>query len=120
MTRFAVVSSLGASPRASGFYSRVKGEMEAALAALGFDSLVIARPSLLAGDRAALGQPVRSAERLALRLSAPLRRWLPKGVRPIPAEAVARAVLRALREARPGVRVVESAELHTLGAASIS
>lgn len=120
VTRFAVLSSLGASPRASGFYSRVKGEMEAALAALGFDSLVIARPSLLAGDRAALGQPVRGAERLALALSAPFTAWLPKGVRPIPAEAVARAVLVALREARPGVRVVESAELHTLGAASIS
>ena len=29
-------------------------------------SLVIARPSLLAGDRAALGQPLRTGERLAL------------------------------------------------------
>jgi uncharacterized protein YbjT (DUF2867 family) len=118
--RFAVVSSLGASPRASGFYSRVKGEMEAALSALGFDSLVIARPSLLAGDRAALGQPVRGAERLALALTAPFSAWLPKGVRPVPAEIVARGMVAALKEARPGVRIVESAELHTLGAPAIS
>ena len=39
--RFAVVSALGASPRSPGFYNRVKGEMEEALAGLGFASLVI-------------------------------------------------------------------------------
>ena len=57
--RFAVVSALGANAKSGNFYSRVKGEMEAALMALGFKTLVIARPSLLAGDRAALGQPLR-------------------------------------------------------------
>lgn len=118
--RFAVVSSLGASPHAAGFYSRVKGEMEAALATLGFDSLVIARPSLLAGDRAALGQPVRGAERLALALTAPFVALLPKAVRPIPAGLVAGAMLAAMQPARPGVRIVESAELHALGAPAIS
>ena len=41
--------------------------MEEALSALGFETLVIARPSFLAGDREALGQPLRSGEKLALR-----------------------------------------------------
>jgi len=113
--RFAVVSALGASARSPAFYSRVKGEMEAALAALGFASLVIARPSLLAGDRAALGQPARLGERLALALTAPLSPLIPRAWRPIEAATVARAMLRALHEARPGTRIVESAELQTLG-----
>jgi uncharacterized protein YbjT (DUF2867 family) len=113
--RFAVVSALGASARSPAFYSRVKAEMEAAVAALGFASLVIARPSLLAGDRAALGQPARLGERLALAVSAPLAPLIPRAWRPIEAATVARAMLRALHEARPGTRVVESAELLTLG-----
>lgn len=114
--RFAVVSALGANPRAAAFYNRVKGEMEAAVAALGFAHVVIARPSLLAGDRAALGQPVRAGERLALLLSAPVAALLPKGVRPIAARTVARGMLAALRQQRPGVRIVESGELQELGA----
>jgi uncharacterized protein YbjT (DUF2867 family) len=113
--RFAVVSALGANPRASSFYSRVKGEMEAALAALKFDSLVIARPTLLAGERAALGKPARRADRLALRLSKPLAFLLPKALRPIEARCVARALLQAMQQATPGVRIVESAELQQIG-----
>lgn len=114
--RFAVVSALGASPRAASFYSRVKAEMEAAVGALGFDHLVIARPSLLAGDRAALGQSPRRGEALALRFTAPLAALLPRSVRPIDARTVARGMLAALRQQHPGVRCVESAELQQLGA----
>ena len=66
--RLAVVSALGASAGSTVFYNRVKGEMEAELASLGFERLVIARPSLLAGDRAATGQATRWAERLTLAL----------------------------------------------------
>ncbi|HSQ71627.1 MAG TPA: hypothetical protein VLM87_04330, partial [Rubrivivax sp.] len=100
--RFAVVSALGASPRSAGFYNRVKGEMEEALAGLGFASLVIVRPSLLAGDRAALRQPARTAERLALALTAPLAPLIPKAWRPVAAATVAHAMRRALAEAGPG------------------
>ena len=113
--RFAVVSSLGASPRSPNFYSRVKGEMEAAIAGLGFASVVIARPSLLAGDRASLGQPQRSGEKLALWLSGPIAALMPRRVRPIAADAVARGMVAALQQQRAGVRIVESAELQHLG-----
>jgi uncharacterized protein YbjT (DUF2867 family) len=112
---FGVVSSLGADPRAAAFYNRVKGEMEAAVGALGFASMVIARPSLLAGDRAALGQPTRTGERLALLLSTPMAALIPKSVRPIAARTVARGMLVALHQQRPGVRIVESGELQELG-----
>lgn len=113
--RFGVISALGASPRAFGFYSRVKGEMEAAVGRLGFEHVVIARPSLLAGDRGALGQPPRLAERLALTFTAPVAGLLPQSVRPIPARIVARGMLMAMEQSRPGVRVVESGELQQLG-----
>lgn len=116
VTQFAVVSALGADAKSSTFYNRVKGEMEQALRDVGFDHLVIARPSLLAGDRAALGQPQRFGERLALALTRPLAGLIPAAIRPIHADVLARALLRALDQAAPGVRIVESAELQRLGA----
>jgi hypothetical protein len=39
------------------FYNRVKGEMQLAVAALDYESVVIVQPSLLVGARAAVGQP---------------------------------------------------------------
>jgi hypothetical protein len=36
-------------------------------------------------------------------------------MRPIQAHTVARAMIEAMRQARPGVRIVESAELQDLG-----
>jgi uncharacterized protein YbjT (DUF2867 family) len=115
VTRFGVVSALGASARSATFYNRVKGEMEAAVGDLGFSSVVVARPSLLDGDRASLGQPVRSGERLALWLTGPFTALIPKGMRPIKAQTVARGMMKALRQAQPGVRIVESAQLQDLG-----
>ncbi|HOW46033.1 MAG TPA: NAD(P)H-binding protein [Rubrivivax sp.] len=114
--RFAVVSALGADAGSGVFYNRVKGEMEQALAALEFPCLVIARPSLLAGDRAAIGQPVRTGERLALAATAPLRALIPKAWRPIAAGTVARAIVRALQQGKLGTQVIASAELQELGA----
>jgi uncharacterized protein YbjT (DUF2867 family) len=113
--RFAVVSALGANPKSKVFYNRVKGEMEAGLTRMGFERLVIARPSLLAGDRAATGQPTRLGERLSLALTAPLGSLIPKAWRPIQAATVARALRLALTQDGPAVQVIESAELQDLG-----
>jgi uncharacterized protein YbjT (DUF2867 family) len=102
------VSAFGADARSRVFYSRVKGEMQVAIAQLGYESVVIAQPSLLLGDRAALGQPARSGEVWAARLLEPLGWMLPKVLRPIPARAVASALLAAILDAKPGVRVLKS------------
>ena len=107
-TRLAVVSALGADPTSRIFYNRVKGEMEIAILQLGYHSVVIAQPSMLLGDRAALGQPPRSSEVWAARLLAPLGWIMPKGVRPIRADAVASAMLAAIVDTKPGVRVLKS------------
>jgi uncharacterized protein YbjT (DUF2867 family) len=107
-TRLAVVSALGADAKSRIFYSRVKGEMQAAIAQLGYKSVVIAQPSMLLGDRAALGQPARSGEMWAARLLGPLGWLVPRGVRPIQARAVASALLAANLDAAPGVRILKS------------
>ena len=112
---FGVVSALGADAGSSNFYSRTKGEMEAALATLGFERLVIARPSLLAGDRASLGQPPRRGERVALALTAPVRSLIPAAWRPIEAATVARALRRAMMTGETGRVVLDSSHLQRLG-----
>jgi len=113
--RLAVVSALGADRRSRIFYNRVKGEMEEALTGLGYESVVLARPSLLVGDRESLGQPTRAGEVWAARLLGPLLPIVPASVRPIAATAVAAAMVDALDHAEPGTRVLSSADLQRLG-----
>lgn len=92
--RAGLVSALGAQAHSSVFYSRVKGELEEALAALGFDALVIAQPSMLRGDRHALGQPERTGERWATRVDGLLGPLIPRKFRAIDAADVAAALAR--------------------------
>lgn len=110
-TRLAVVSALGADAHSAVFYKRVKGEMQAAIAALGFEAVVIAQPSLLLGDRAAIGQPTRNVEVWAARLLSSTMWLVPRAVRPIAATRVAAALLAATLEASPGVRRLSSAQM---------
>ena len=110
-TRLGVVSAMGANARSAVFYNRVKGEMEDALAGLGYATLVIARPSFLAGDRESLGQPVRSGESIALAVSNVLRPLIPRHLRTIRAEHVAAALLSSVRAGRPGVQVLLSGDM---------
>jgi uncharacterized protein YbjT (DUF2867 family) len=114
--RCAVVSALGADPASAVFYNRVKGEMEQALTDLRFERLVVARPSLLAGERERLGQPKRSGEAWALRLSRPFLGLIPAKWRPIQAEVLARALILALGQDGPALQLLESGQLQTLGA----
>lgn len=115
-THCGLVSALGADARSGVFYNRVKGEAEAALIALGFDRLVIARPSLLDGHREALDQPRRTAEAWTLRFTRPLAPLIPMAWRPIAADRVARALRFALDQPGPAVQVLESGAMQALGA----
>ncbi len=109
-TRLGVVSAMGANPHSRVFYNRVKGEMEQALSALGFETLVIARPSFLVGDREALGQPERGGEKLALNVSRWLAPLIPDNYKSVDASHVARALVDAVRTTR-GHRVLLSGEM---------
>ena len=101
---------MGASSKSSVFYNRVKGELEEALALLPFEGLVIVRPSLLIGDRAALGQPGRPLERVGETVNKILGPLIPANYRPITAAKVAR-VLLARTPSAEGRAVVLSGEM---------
>lgn len=121
-TRLGVVSAVGADARSSVFYNRVKGEMQEALSELctstatssreKYASVVIVQPSLLLGDRSALGQPRRAGEVWAERLLVPLAGVIPKGFRPVRARAVAQALVHAVLHPGPGVSILPSRALH--------
>ncbi len=110
-TRLAIVSALGADAKSAVFYNRVKGEMQDAVAVLGYESVVLAQPSLLLGDRAALGQPTRPVETFAARTLGPLLGLVPRAVRPIRADVVAGAMIAAMLNPVPGLRLLPSKDM---------
>ncbi len=100
--RFVVVSSAGANPRSAKFYLRTKGEMEEAVAAVGFQSVDILQPSLLLGPRKQL-RPIELAGRLFAPLVNPFLTGSREAYRAIPAEVVAKGMLGAARRGARGV-----------------
>ena len=109
-----VVSAMGADPQSSVFYNRIKGEMEAAVAQLGFESVSIARPSMLSGDRESLNQASRLGEQIGLQLMTAVSFLIPANYKAIEAVDVARALHRMVTEGHPGVRIAMSGELTAL------
>jgi len=109
---FLLVSAMRANPNSRIFYNRVKGELEAALLTLEFDSLSIFRPSLLMGDR--------SEFRLGEAAGQVVGRWLgfviPGPYRPVTADSVATAMLKIAAQDPAGYRIIPSAEIGRLAA----
>ena len=102
---FALNSSLGAAAASSNLYLRTKGETEEALAALGFASLTLVRPSLLDGGPRPDSRP---GEALGLWFARVARPLIPARYRAVRTDAVARALLQAALQASPGRRVIEN------------
>lgn len=100
-------SASGANAQSRFFYNRVKGELEQALAGMGFTSLTSARPGLIGGER----RESRPAERAALLALTALGPLLPRRWRICPAQAIARAMLDAALQARAGVHVLPAETL---------
>jgi len=105
-TQFLLVSAIGADPESRVFYSRVKGETEAAIRRLPYRGIQIFRPSLLLGDRSEfrLGERIATlgASVLPALLFGRLRRY-----RPIQAATVAQAMVSIAKEAPRGPNVFE-------------
>jgi uncharacterized protein YbjT (DUF2867 family) len=114
--RFLLVSALGADARSRVFYSRVKGEVEQAVAAIGIPHTWFFRPALLVGPR----KEDRPGERFGNavgKVIAPLLIGGLRKYRPIAADAVAAAmVYSATHDVAPGV--VESDRIAQLAALS--
>ena len=108
--QFLLVSSVGADARSSMFYSRVKGEIEAAVSTLPFDGVHIFRPSLLLGKR----EEPRTGERIAeavLKVFSFMLSGSWKKYRPIEARAVAAAMVGVAKRHPQGVNVFESDQI---------
>jgi uncharacterized protein YbjT (DUF2867 family) len=105
VTRFAVVSSVGASARSSNFYLRVKGETDDALEKIGFAGLVIARPSVLVGNR----EEHRPGEKVGIAVTKAFSFAMVGGLkkfRPIEARRVAAAMVSTMKTAEHTKRIV--------------
>ncbi|TCI44307.1 MULTISPECIES: NAD(P)H-binding protein [unclassified Exiguobacterium] len=105
-TRYAVVSAQGASLRSPFFYNRVKGELENGLKVFGFEHLIIARPSLLLGDRESFRLGEKAAEVVSRPFQPLLLEKVPNAA-PIQALHVARALIMAAEEGQ-GTEVLTS------------
>jgi uncharacterized protein YbjT (DUF2867 family) len=104
-THLLLVSAMGADSGSDAFYYRVKGELEDAVRTLGYQSVTIARPSLLLGERAEW----RLGEEVAKRLM-----WLlPPRWHPVHASQVASSLVRAAHAPVFGVRILENTVLRT-------
>lgn len=110
-TKLGVVSAMGADAKSGIFYNRTKGEMEAAVSSIGYQSVSIAQPSMLAGNRASLDQPVRKGEIWALNVSRWLGPLIPANYRSILVTDVAAGLVRAVKAGRPGVQRIVSGQL---------
>ncbi|WOJ92832.1 oxidoreductase [Congregibacter variabilis] len=113
VNHFIVVTAVGANPKAAVFYSRVKGETERDLEALGFSRLDIAQPGLLLGRRTER-RPVESL----LQTVDPVMRLFMKGPMDryagIPTSVVGSALLALCKKRDAGVYRHENRALHRL------
>jgi len=90
--RAILVTAVGSDPHATAFYSRVKGEVEIAVEAIGFERLDIIRPGLILGERAER----RPMESLMQRVAPVLNPLLVGGLAQfgaISAETIANAII---------------------------
>ncbi|MGA8621256.1 MAG: NAD(P)H-binding protein [Candidatus Sulfotelmatobacter sp.] len=105
---FALVSAIGAATNSMSFYARTKGEVERDIQQIGFRSLTICRPSIIAGERS----ETRIAESAVLAISRALAPILPKKFHVNPAPVIAATLLDSVLTARPGCRWVFAEELN--------
>jgi len=99
---YVLVSSASADPRSRAFYSRIKGELDREVQALGFARVRIMRPSLLGGER----PHPRAGERIgSVVLGAANALGLARRYREIRGEVVAKAMINAALDPTEGVRI---------------
>ena len=106
-SQFLLVSSLGADAASSVFYNQVKGDVEAAIEAVGFSTFHIFRPSLLLGPRA----EERSGEDAAKVFFRLFGFLVPTKYKAIDSAKVAHAMWQMAKKDEPGKFVHESSSL---------
>lgn len=107
---YVLVSSIGADAKSRIFYTRMKGELDEAIAKLNFKNLAVLRPALLTGDR----KEKRPAEKISLPVLRFLTRFMLKKYRPIKDETVAQAMINAVLHPNPEKTIWEAEEVFML------
>jgi uncharacterized protein YbjT (DUF2867 family) len=107
---FLLVSSVGANSKGGNFYIKLKGEVEDKVQSIAIPSVSIFRPSMLLGKR----QESRPAEAIAQGMSKLLSFLFPSKYKPIAAEDVAKAMVAASKQDKPGFRVYHFSEMKVL------
>lgn len=102
-----VISAMGANAASGIFYNRVKGEMEKDLTAIGFEKLIIVRPSLLLGHR----KEFRLGELISQKMVSVLNFLIPSKYKGIKAEQVAKAMLHYESSVLQPVSIIENNDL---------
>jgi hypothetical protein len=105
---FALVSAIGAATNSMSFYAKTKGEIERDIQRIGFRSLTVCRPSIIAGERSEM----RIAEGAVLAISRILAPILPKKLHINPASVIAASLLDSVLAAKAGCRWIFSEELN--------
>lgn len=110
-----LMSAVGASPEATLYFSRIKGELEEAVKELPFWSVHIFQPSLLLKDRNENRWGEKWADKLGQFIDSATGGWLTK-YKPLEAEVVAQAMVNAAQRLRQGIHVYPSDLLQKLAA----
>jgi len=105
--QYLLITALGSDKHSSIFYNRVKGEVEDAVGALGFESFHIIQPSMLLGDR----KEQRGGESIGKSVMKTLDFLIPKKYKAVEASAVARGMLAIAKQRNPGRHIHSSGEL---------
>lgn len=102
--RFAIITAMGANRKSLFYYNRVKGDIEETLKKLGYETVLIFRPSLLLGNR----PESRTGEQIGEKLTQLLKPLIPAKYRAIEAEKVAKAMVSITASNVKGILVYES------------
>jgi uncharacterized protein YbjT (DUF2867 family) len=104
---YVLVSSIGANSKSKIFYTRIKGELDEAVAKMDFKNLAILRPSSLTGDR----DETRWVEKMSIPIVRFVTQFVFKKYRPISDETVAQAMIEAALNPHPGKTIWEADEV---------
>lgn len=113
--RYVLVSSAYASPEASLYYPRMKGKLEEAVKALGFQKLVIFRPPTLV--RKGTDRPMELIAVKVLRFFTMLGIF--RSQQPLPTETLAQAMVNVSKADEDGMVVYEASDIRKVSKSNL-
>jgi uncharacterized protein YbjT (DUF2867 family) len=107
--RCVVVSALGVSQRSPFFYSRMKAQLDQNARDIGFQQLVLVKPSVLEGPRL----EKRTGEKMSIIIgNAIAKTGLINQYKPVESISVAKAMIQSIIENQSGFLEIQSREIH--------